>query len=87
MEPIRFFARFGLDCIWEDPQLKDASGTLELESDSPCIDTGNTFVDADPLIPGYQALPVIDLAGASRIVDGDDDGISDVDMGAYEYQP
>ncbi len=22
MEPIRFYARFGLDCIWEDPAIK-----------------------------------------------------------------
>lgn len=86
LEPVRFRHQYGLDCIWADPEFK-TTGTLELDAGSPCIDTGNTFVDADSLTPGFQALPETDLAGAPRIVDGDEDGITDVDMGAYEYQP
>jgi predicted outer membrane repeat protein len=87
IETIRFEPQFGLGCIWDDPQFEGTSGTLALGSNSPCIDTGNTFVDADPLSPGFQALPQTDLAGEPRIVDGDEDGLVDVDMGAYEYQP
>jgi hypothetical protein len=87
LEAVRFEPRFGLDCIWDDPKFKPTSGTLALDSDSPCIDTGNSFVDADALTPGFQALAETDLVGAPRIVDGDNDGITDVDMGAYEYQP
>ena len=86
IEDIHLYPRFGLDCIWDDPKFKETSGTLSLDSGSPCIDTGNTFADADPLTPGYQALSETDLAGDPRIVDGDSDGITDVDMGAYEYQ-
>lgn len=85
LEPVRFSSQYGLDCIWADPKFK-TTGTLELEAGSPCIDTGNTFVDAAPLTPGYQWLAETDLAGAWRVVDGDGDGIVDVDMGAYEYQ-
>jgi hypothetical protein len=64
-----------------------ATGNLYLSSESPCIDAGNRFVDADPLTPGFQALPTTDVAGRPRIVDGNGDGVAEVDMGTYEYQP
>lgn len=68
-----------------NPYINLRSGALE--AGSPCIDAGNKFVDFEPLTSGFQPLPDIDLAGEPRMVDGDDDGWSDVDMGAYEYQP
>jgi hypothetical protein len=86
LQPVRFYGRYGLDCIWQDPKFKSAGGTLELDTGSPCIDAGNTYVDADLLTTGFQPLPETDLAGAPRIIDGDLDGFFDVDMGAYEYQ-
>ena len=65
---------------WED------SGDLHLAAGSPCIDYGNSFVDTDLGEPGPQYLPLIDLDGNPRFFDGDDDGESQVDLGAYEYQ-
>lgn len=60
-----------------DPDFKDlASGDLDLKSTSPCIDMGD---DAAPGIGTW------DVAGRTRIVDGDGDGQADVDLGAYEY--
>ncbi len=71
-----------------DPSFEAAgTGYLCLNSDSPCIDAGNRFVDADPLTPGFQALPSTDIAGRGRITDGNGDGVAEVDMGACEYQP
>jgi len=74
----------GYGNTWEDPSL-GVNGTPK--SGSPVIDAGNTYVDVEPLNTGYQSLPEVDLAGKPRLVDGDTDGIADVDMGAYEYQP
>lgn len=71
-----------------DPSLTNLDlGDLTLDDQSPCIDRGNTFVDLDPLLPGFQKLPDFDLAGQARIVDGNGDGVVAVDMGAYEAQP
>ena len=55
------------------------SGDYRLQPDSPCIDIG--LNDAVPT--GVTT----DLDGNPRIVDGNDDDIGTVDMGAYEYQP
>ena len=49
-----------------------------LSSGSPCIDTGWT---AD-----WYLISEMDLAGNERVLDGDEDGSSVIDMGAYEYQ-
>ncbi|MHC4104273.1 MAG: choice-of-anchor Q domain-containing protein [Planctomycetota bacterium] len=51
---------------------------LRLLSDSPCVDTG------DNSAPG---LPTTDIAGNPRVLDGNGDLNSIVDMGAYEYLP
>jgi hypothetical protein len=69
----------------DDPSYKSLElGDLSLGDQSPCIDRGNTFVDLDPLLPGFQQLPELDLAGEPRIVDGNGDGVVAVDMGAFE---
>lgn len=70
-----------------DPKFVDAfGGNLRLASGSPCIDRGNNYMDSHPTIPGWQPLPDTDLDGNWRIVDGNNDGIFKVDMGAYERQ-
>jgi len=55
------------------------SNDYHLRPGSPCIDAGD---------PNYVAGPnETDLDGNPRIVDGNNDGNSVVDMGAYEYNP
>ncbi|UCC32670.1 MAG: S8 family serine peptidase, partial [Phycisphaerales bacterium] len=78
-------AWFGTGCIDTDPLFIDADGpddvpgneddNLRLSTDSPCIDAGiNT-----------AAATGADLDGNPRIMDGNADGTSRVDMGVYEY--
>jgi hypothetical protein len=50
-------------------------GDYHLKASSPCIDAGDN---------GALALPETDFDGNPRVVDGDDDGIAIVDMGAFE---
>jgi predicted outer membrane repeat protein len=58
------------DDFWVD-------GDYHLLPGSPCIDTGD---------PNYIPEPnETDLDGNLRVVDGDDDGDSVIDMGAYEF--
>lgn len=77
----------GWENIGEDPLFLDPDGpdddpnTLDdndyrLRSDSPCIDIG--------LNNGWM-WAAVDLDGRGRVMDGDDDGVAVVDMGAYEY--
>ena len=68
----------GMGNIDTDPLfVNDANGDYHLLQDSPCIDTGD---------PNYIAEPdETDLDGNPRVLDGDDDGIPVVDMGAYEF--
>jgi hypothetical protein len=55
------------------------SGTnFQLQASSPVIDMGSNSA---------PDLPKKDLAGKPRIVDGDGDGDTIIDMGAYEFQP
>jgi len=71
--------------INDDPSLSSLElGDLSLGDQSPVIDRGNTFVDLDPLLPGFQQLPQFDLFGNPRIVDGNGDGVVAVDIGAFE---
>jgi hypothetical protein len=64
--------------ISADPQFVSSVSNFQLTAGSPAIDAG------DNSVPG---LPRVDLAHKPRIVDGDADGDSIIDMGAYEYQP
>jgi len=62
-----------------DPNAIWIEGDYHLLSDSLCIDAGD---------PNYVAGPnETDLDGNARVVDGDNDGNSVVDMGAYERMP
>ena len=56
--------------------VNSSSGNYHLEDDSPCIDAGTN--DA-------PALPDTDFDGNPRIIDGDNNGLAIVDMGAFEY--
>jgi len=68
------------NCIHSDPQFVNAAGgDYHLRDTSPCIDAGdNTYVPVGV---------TTDLDGDQRIVDGNNDGVATVDIGAYEYQP
>ncbi|TET34144.1 MAG: hypothetical protein E3J72_14965 [Planctomycetota bacterium] len=56
------------------------SGDFRLLAGSPCIDTGFSFY---AILLGLEE----DLLGNNRIVDGDGNGIENIDIGAFEYQP
>jgi len=65
----------GVDgCITNEPRFVDlAAMNLHVQSDSPCIDAGMVVSEGQ------------DLDGIPRPLDGDADGMSDYDMGCYEY--
>jgi len=64
-----------------EPMFVDTTaGDFRLQENSPCIDAG------DPDTTGLN-LPMYDLDGNLRFYDGNNDGTSVVDMGAYEYAP
>lgn len=68
----------GADPCFVDPAHSDPNQRdYHLVADSPCIDAG---VDTWP-----SPLPAKDLDGNFRQIDGDNDGVVVVDMGAYEY--
>jgi hypothetical protein len=56
-----------------------ANGDVTLQPESPCIDAGTPNPDG-------LGLPLTDLAGLPRIVDGDGNGTVRIDMGCYEWQ-
>ena len=65
--------------ISEDPMfVHSAAGDYYLQAGSPCIDAGTN--DA-------PKLPDKDFEGNPRIIDGDNDNIATVDMGADEHEP
>ncbi len=70
-----------VDPLFVDPDGPDNNpatwqdNNYHLQEGSPCVDTGNTSA---PNLPG------VDLDGKPRVVDGNFDGTSIVDMGAYE---
>ena len=59
--------------ITNEPRLTVSAGDYRLQRGSPCIDVG-----------AASALET-DLAGFPRSIDGDEDGVSVPDMGAYEF--
>lgn len=64
----------GQDCIYAAPQFAGALN-FQLMDLSPCIDAGKN-----------TEAYIWDFDGNPRIVDGNDDGVARIDMGAYEYQ-
>jgi len=63
--------------INNDPLFTDSSSNdLHLKATSPCIDKGNN---------NALNLPDNDFEGDGRILDGNNDGIANVDMGVDEY--
>ncbi|MCK4722118.1 MAG: right-handed parallel beta-helix repeat-containing protein, partial [Dehalococcoidia bacterium] len=63
-----------------DPLFLDAAGgNFHLQSASPCIDTGDNAA-----VPGWLTS---DFEGDERIIDGNNDTVAIVDMGADEYVP
>jgi hypothetical protein len=69
---------FGLGCVDADPQFV-SSHDYHLQATSPAVDAGD-----NGLLGG---LPGFDIAGNSRLIDGDGDLVTTVDIGAYEYDP
>ena len=62
-----------------DGQAPELTADLHLMANSPCLDSGT---DAVPDPPG---LSLLDIDGNARVVDGDGNGSSIIDMGADEY--
>ena len=70
---------FGPTDIDSDPFfVNPAGGDFHLQATSPCIDAGFSYV----------GIPMLDIYGATRFADGNNDCIDDIDMGAAGiYQP
>ena len=63
--------------IYQSPEFADpGSGDYRLQSDSPCVDTGD---------PSAADVGPEDLDNRLRVWDGDDDSVTVVDRGAWEY--
>ncbi len=74
----------GTGNINSDPLFVDApNGNFHLKPGSPCIDAGT---NTPQHFYGWNVLPEKDFDGGPRNVDGDNDKIAQVDMGAYEYR-
>lgn len=70
-----------IDRIASPPTFAGA-GDYRPAAGSPQIDAGEVVY---PTMMGDPS-PLVDLAGATRLVDGDGDGTARLDIGAYEYQ-
>jgi hypothetical protein len=67
----------GATDIHADPVFVDRTGgDFHLTSSSPCIDAGENAIGS---------LPATDYDGKVRILDGNGDGSTVIDMGAFEY--
>lgn len=68
----------GATNIWGNPQFSDPEDNdYTLQPGSPCVDAGT------PDVSGLN-LPLWDLNGSDRIIDGDGDTIARIDIGCYE---
>ena len=71
-----------------DPLLVDpAGGDFHLLYDSPCIDAGYSWKRGFLPSTYPSGISTIDFEGDHRIVDGDGDGVSTVDIGVDEFIP
>jgi hypothetical protein len=71
-----------------DPLLVDpAGGDFHLSYDSPCIDAGYALTFGFLPSPYPFGLPDTDFEGDKRIVDGDGDGETAIDIGVDEFTP
>ena len=48
---------------------------------------GDLSIDAGRADTTGMYLPIYDIMGSNRVIDGDNDGIVRIDMGCYEYDP
>jgi hypothetical protein len=77
----------GAGNINQNPRFrKTTADDVQLAAGSPCIDRGDNFADFDPSDPNANPRPRTDLTGQLRFTDGDLNGDSLIDMGAYEFQ-
>lgn len=68
----------GSNNIGFDPQFEDTEAyDFHLKEGSLCIDAGDNAA---------QGVPSVDYDGLSRIVDGNEDDVSVVDLGAFEFR-
>ena len=65
-----------IDMDGPDNILGTFDDNFQLQANSPCVDTGTNA----------GITSTVDIDGRVRILDGDCDGSSVVDMGAYEYK-
>jgi len=79
---------------WNSNYGTDDGGNLDqppeftsMSADGLRLTAGSQAIDAGTEEPEIQRYDVTDLGENDRIVDGDGDGNTIIDMGAYEYQP
>lgn len=61
------------------------AGDLRLKDSRYGIDSGSVFPDIDPWTAGLQPLPLVDVRGLPRFMDGNQDGYIAPDFGAHEF--